>query len=160
MKFSKLLSTMVFLASLMSTQQAIGQIGGVTDSGGSSTTGSVNPCGNNPCLNGGTCSQTLDSFSCLCAAPYFGPTCDFIDDTTGSDDTIGSGDTSGSGDTTGSDEESDNPMDAVGGYFPEMDFTVPEEKPVLVPTPAAFALYVIGFVGLIGLGWSRRKRYS
>ena len=59
-----------------------------------------------------------------------------------------------------SDEESDNPMDAVGGYFPEIDFTVPAEKPVSVPTPASLALYVIGFVGLIGLGWSRRKRYS
>ena len=32
-------------------------------------------CAPDPCLNGGTCSDGVDSFSCACAAGYEGPTC-------------------------------------------------------------------------------------
>ncbi|KAI8498317.1 transmembrane receptor protein tyrosine kinase [Branchiostoma belcheri] len=33
-------------------------------------------CSNNPCLNGGTCQVTQDSFSCTCAGDFTGATCD------------------------------------------------------------------------------------
>jgi hypothetical protein len=61
-KLAKLLSALVFLAALMPMQQTAAQ----------STT---NPCNNNPCRNGGTCTLLVDSFSCNCVSPYVGSTC-------------------------------------------------------------------------------------
>ena len=35
----------------------------------------LDACEPNPCLNGGTCTSTTDSFSCTCAAQFTGVTC-------------------------------------------------------------------------------------
>ncbi|MCA9488800.1 MAG: hypothetical protein KC621_02735, partial [Myxococcales bacterium] len=35
----------------------------------------ASPCAPNPCLNGGACTPSADSFSCMCAMGYEGPTC-------------------------------------------------------------------------------------
>eukprot|EP00057_Strongylocentrotus_purpuratus_P007066 XP_011661540.1 PREDICTED: uncharacterized protein LOC105437059 [Strongylocentrotus purpuratus] len=35
-----------------------------------------NECEPNPCLNGGTCTDGVNSFSCTCRAGYYGPICD------------------------------------------------------------------------------------
>jgi hypothetical protein len=35
----------------------------------------VNECSSQPCLNGGTCVDGVDSFSCQCATGFSGPTC-------------------------------------------------------------------------------------
>jgi hypothetical protein len=35
-----------------------------------------NHCSSNPCQNGGTCHVTRDSFQCLCANSFIGPTCE------------------------------------------------------------------------------------
>ncbi|GFU44972.1 hypothetical protein NPIL_114821, partial [Nephila pilipes] len=34
------------------------------------------PCSNNPCLNGGTCTPKGTSFSCKCPSPYLGKACE------------------------------------------------------------------------------------
>ncbi|GFU47449.1 hypothetical protein NPIL_135731, partial [Nephila pilipes] len=36
----------------------------------------ADPCSNNPCLNGGTCTLKRKSFSCKCPSPYKGYTCE------------------------------------------------------------------------------------
>ena len=37
----------------------------------------VNPCTNNPCKNGGTCTVTGDdSYSCQCAEGFYGDSCE------------------------------------------------------------------------------------
>ena len=33
-------------------------------------------CANNPCANGGTCTNAVDGYSCECAAGYTGTNCD------------------------------------------------------------------------------------
>jgi hypothetical protein len=35
----------------------------------------INECSPNPCLNGGSCTDGINSFSCTCAPGYTGPTC-------------------------------------------------------------------------------------
>ena len=36
----------------------------------------INDCVPNPCANGGTCTDGVDSYTCDCAAGYTGPNCD------------------------------------------------------------------------------------
>ena len=36
----------------------------------------ADPCVPDPCLNGGTCSSTLVTFTCECTAQYMGVICD------------------------------------------------------------------------------------
>ncbi|XP_075884576.1 coagulation factor IX isoform X3 [Nelusetta ayraudi] len=38
----------------------------------------LNPCGRNPCLNGGLCTLERGHFLCLCPPPYQGKTCDTV----------------------------------------------------------------------------------
>lgn len=47
-------------------QFSFGQIGG------------LNPCGVNPCTNGGLCIQTVGSYDCNCAEFFFGENCQFL----------------------------------------------------------------------------------
>merc|ERR1711936_291470 len=47
----------------------------VTTKSPTSTTPSGGICGNNPCLNGGTCKPTADGFSCTCTAGFTGRFC-------------------------------------------------------------------------------------
>ena len=35
----------------------------------------INDCNPNPCANGGTCTDGVDSYTCQCAAGYTGPNC-------------------------------------------------------------------------------------
>ena len=57
------------------------------DCGGSSFTAQIDfyvadidDCGSNPCRNGGTCTDHVDSYSCVCAAGYNGDSCQNDDD--------------------------------------------------------------------------------
>ena len=36
----------------------------------------INECAGDPCLNGGTCTDGINAFSCQCVAGYEGSTCD------------------------------------------------------------------------------------
>ena len=36
----------------------------------------INECVTNPCENGGTCGNTIGSFTCTCVAGYDGDTCE------------------------------------------------------------------------------------
>ena len=38
----------------------------------------INECDSYPCLNGGTCSDGVNSFSCVCAPEITGRTCDTL----------------------------------------------------------------------------------
>ena len=35
----------------------------------------IDDCNPNPCANGGTCTDGVDSYTCQCAAGYTGPNC-------------------------------------------------------------------------------------
>ena len=35
----------------------------------------IDECVSNPCLNGGTCHDGVNSFTCTCTLGYIGPTC-------------------------------------------------------------------------------------
>ncbi|GFR29049.1 hypothetical protein TNCT_23431, partial [Trichonephila clavata] len=39
----------------------------------------VDPCSQNPCLNGGQCIVSGDSFLCKCPTPYSGITCEKVE---------------------------------------------------------------------------------
>ena len=41
----------------------------------------INECDTDPCENGGTCANTMGSFTCTCAAGYDGDTCENGKDT-------------------------------------------------------------------------------
>ena len=40
--------------------------------------GSAPPCASGPCLNGATCTDAVQAFTCSCATGYIGTTCDTI----------------------------------------------------------------------------------
>jgi uncharacterized repeat protein (TIGR01451 family) len=67
---------LVNIASVVTTELPIPKTADVTtfvDTVG----GTLNACTPNPCLNGGTCTQTFDSFTCSCTQFFFGSTCFF-----------------------------------------------------------------------------------
>ena len=51
------------------------------------------PCFSNPCLNGGTCTQVGDSYSCACTEEYQGRNCDRLITSTSTTTTATSGTT-------------------------------------------------------------------
>ena len=36
----------------------------------------INECGSNPCMNGATCKEAVNIYTCVCAKPYSGVNCD------------------------------------------------------------------------------------
>jgi hypothetical protein len=36
----------------------------------------INDCEPNPCLNSGTCTDGVDTYTCACVAGYTGPSCE------------------------------------------------------------------------------------
>ena len=36
----------------------------------------IGECSSNPCMNGGTCGDEVNSYSCLCATGYMGENCE------------------------------------------------------------------------------------
>ena len=63
------------------------------------------PCFSNPCLNGGTCTQVGDSYSCACTEEYQGTNCDrLITSTTTSTSTTAA--------TSGTTEDREGPTGA------------------------------------------------
>ena len=40
------------------------------------STSDINECNNNPCQNGGTCTNTIGGYNCTCAQGFEGKHCD------------------------------------------------------------------------------------
>ncbi len=36
----------------------------------------INECGSNPCMNGATCTDDVNSYTCTCVAGYIGTNCE------------------------------------------------------------------------------------
>ncbi|XP_030852228.1 adhesion G-protein coupled receptor G4 isoform X2 [Strongylocentrotus purpuratus] len=49
--------------------------GGFSQPGGFHVFEDINECESNPCMNGGSCEEEIDMFTCTCVPGYVGPTC-------------------------------------------------------------------------------------
>lgn len=127
-KLARLFSALIFVVALLPMQQAAAQVG--SPFGGSATSGNTNPCAVNPCLNGGTCIQEPDTYSCACTQGNFGVNCQFYD-------------------------TAFLPPPPI-----DVGVNNPGQGPVHVTTPSTLVLFLLGLVGFIGLKLSRRKKHS